>query len=232
MQKVLGELYLAVSVVFLDDINVFACSFDQHCENLSRVFGKIRSANLKLKASKCRLFQRELVYVGHVVSEKGISCSPDHISTIKDYPAPTSVTELQMFLGLVSFYRRFIKDFASIAQPLYCLLGGKPKRKKKVQKIAKEWQWGSDQENAFHILKDKLMSPPVLAYPNYEKPFLLRTDACKTGLGVILCHEQDDGSTRVIAYGSKSLRGSETNYSAHKLEFLALRWAVTKKFHD
>ncbi len=222
----MGELNLTISVVFLDDINVFACSFDQHCENLSRVFGKIRSANLKLKDSKCRLFQRELVYVGHGVSEKGISCNPGHIITIKDYSSPTSVTEVQRFLGLASFYRKFIKDFASIAQPLYCLLRGKPKRKKKGQKIAKEWQWGSDEENAFSILKDKVTSPPV------PQPFLLTTDACKTGLGAILCHEQDDGSTRVIGFGSKSLRGSESNYRAHKLEFVALPWPVTKNFYN
>lgn len=234
MQEVLGELHLKTSVVFIDDVNVFAGSFEDHCDRLEQVFQKLLDANLKLKPSKCKFFHHKLEYVGHVVSEDGIQCSQSHIDALLDYPVPTCVDELRRFLGLASFYRKFVRNFAQIAQPLYLLLGGNQRKKRKKNVRVKdhvEWFWGEDQENSFRKLIECLTSAPVLAYPDYTKPFLLRTDASKTGLGAILCQEQD-GMEKVIAYGSRSVRGPEKNYSTHKLEFLALKWAITQKFND
>ena len=94
-----------------------------------------------------------------------------------------------------------------------------------------EWKWGEDQDKAFQALIKHLTGPPVLCYPDFSKPFLLRTDASKQGLGAVLCQEQESGDVRVVAYGSRTLRTAEENYNTHKLEFLALYWAVTKQFH-
>jgi transposase InsO family protein len=230
MQAVLGELYLKLAVVFIDDVNVFACSFQEQCCHLEKVFQKLESANLKLKASKCNFFHRKLTYVGHTVSEEGIGCSEDHIKAITNYPVPKTVEELRRFLGMAGFYRKFVKEFAKKAQPLYLLLGGsRRKKRKKVEEVT--WFWGQEQQEAFEELIRCLSTPPVLAFPDYSKPFLLRTDASKLGLGAVLLQEQN-GKYAVIAYGSRAVRGAEQNYSTHKLEFLALKWAVTQKNYD
>jgi hypothetical protein len=112
------------------------------------------------------------------------------------------------------------------------LFGGNQKKKKRKKEMMKtEWIWNEQQQTAFDRLIECLTTSPVLAYPDYTKPFLLRTDASQLGLGAVLCQEKD-GKHAVVAYGSRSVRGSEKHYSTHKLEFLALKWAVTKKFHD
>ena len=122
--------------------------------------------------------------------------------------------------------------FANIAKPLNDLLAGHSTGKKVLKTSASPWIWGSEQQNAFDILIDKFTSPHVLAYADFRKPFLLNVDASSTGLGAVLYQEQDDGQERVIAYVSRGLRSNERNYPTHKLEFLALKWAVEKKFSD
>ena len=229
MQHVLGDLYLKICFVILDDIIIFSRSFEEHVQHLELVFRKLAEAGLKLHPDKCQFCFRKLLYVGHVVSQDGIECNPEFLRAVKEYPVPRSVKELQQFLGFANFYRRFIQNFAQIASPLYGLLGGR--KPKGVKRSAPEWKWSSSHQNAFDQLIECLTNPPLLAYPEYTKPFLLRTDASKLGLGAVLCQERE-GRFHVIAYASRALHGSEKNYSAHKLEFLAVKWAVTNKFHD
>ena len=140
------------------------------------------------------------------------------------------------FLWFTGYYRRYVRDYAKIARPLNDLLIGqhnkrKGKVKKKPEKVDPTWIWGELQREAFNKLKLSLTSPPILSYPDYSKPFLLHTDASSDGLGAIL-YQNFDGTERVIAYASRGLSKSERNYPAHKLEFLALKWAVTQKYHD
>jgi len=157
---------------------------------------------------------------------------PEKTSPVTSWPVPTNITQLRSFLETAGFYRRFIKDYAKIAQPLNSLLEGHSPSTKSKRKTPISWSWGDAQQVSFDTLKSKLTSPPVLAFADYTKPFILHTDASGTGLGAVLLQQQEDSSERVIAYASRGLRRSERNYPAHKLEFLALKWAITDKFHD
>ena len=233
MQTVLGDLHLNGVVVYLDDIVIYSKTVKEHFELLHEVFRRLREAGLKLCGSKCQFFMPSIKVLGHVVSAEGISCDSEKISAVKEWPEPTEVKELQRFLGFTGFYRRFIEDYAKIAKPLTNLLRGsnstQAKSKRKVATIP--WNWGPEEKSAFTSLVNKMTLPPVLCYPDYDKPFQVRVDASKDGLGAVLCQKQDSGHYRVVAYGSRTLKQSEENYSTHKLEFLGLFWAVTKQFH-
>ena len=162
-----------------------------------------------------------------MVNKEGVSTDPEKIKAVTEWPQPTSVTEVRSFLVFVSYYRRFIPNFPKVAKPLKKLLQnleGAPSQKKKF----KVW-WGPEQ--AFETLQRHCIDSPILAYPDFKVPFVLHTDASGDGLGVVL-YQVQDGKKRVIAYASRSLSRSERNYSVHKLELLALKWAITDKFHE
>jgi len=222
--------------IYLDDIIVVSKSFNEHMEHLSRVFGRIRHAGMKFSPKKCHLFKDKVRYVGHIVSAAGIEADPDKVDKVRNWPIPKDVDETRTFLGFTGYYRRFVKDYAKIARPLNDLTQGfKVTRKSRRHKPSKpppiDFVWTDVQQDAFQKLKDCLTSPPVLVYPDYTKPFTLHTDACMNGLGAVL-YQRVDNRDRVIAYASRGLTKSEKNYPVHKLEFLALKWAVTKKFSD
>ena len=197
------------------------------------MFEKLRDAGLKLSPSKCHFFKKEIKYLGHVISSKGIAVDAGKISCVRDWPEPKTVTELQRFLGFTSFYRRFIKGFARIAKPLHeaCQGGIHTHTKTRTRVRYPPLRWGAEQQNAFIQLKNACCRTPILGFADYKKPFVLHTDASGEGLGAVL-HQQQDGVNRVISYASRSLSKAEKNYPVHKLEFLALKWAVTEKFHD
>ena len=235
MERCMGDLNLRDCLIYLDDIVIFSSTFQEHLEHLEAVFSRLAEHNLKLKASKCEFLKSEVTYLGHVVSEEGIQTDPEKLEAIRTWPVPQNVKEVRSFLGFTGYYRRFIKNYASIARPLNDLLVGhctNKTEKTKSNKVKKApFDWNDDQQLSFETLKEKLMSPPILAYADYNVPFKLHTDASGTGLGAVLYQEQD-GKERVIAFASRSLKPSEKNYPAHKLEFLALKWAVTEKYHD
>ena len=234
MEIVLAGINLQWCMVYLDDIIIFSSDATSHLEHLQEVFHRLEKANLKLKPSKCHFLKRRLAYLGHIVSEKGIECDPRLTDSLKTWPVPKDIKTLRQFLGFTSYYRKFIQNYAKIAQPLTKLLKGVPSKgaKKKTGKPPKppSWAWGEDQDIAFHKLVGILTTPPVLAYPDFKLPFILRTDASKLGLGAVLVQKQD-GHIRVIGFASRSLNKGEVNYSTYKLEFLGLKWAITRKFH-
>ena len=164
-----------------------------------------------------------------MVSEEGISTNPDKIKSVTEWPQPTTVTEVRSFLGFVRYYSRFIPNFSKVAKPLNKLLQdleGTPSQKKKFKV-----QWGPEQQEAFETLQRLCTESPILAYVDFKAPFILHTDASVDGLGAVL-YQVQEGKQRVIAYASQSLTRSERNYPVHKLEFLALKWAITDKFHE
>lgn len=233
MERILGDCIGKICVVYLDDILIFSRTFEEHLERLELVLALLEKAGLKLRPDKCFFLRVRTKCLGHLVSEEGISVDPEYLESVIAFPVPTNIKELQRFLGMAGYYRRFVEGYAAIAKPLYELLVGvnpKTSRRRRPSPL-NPWVWGESQQDAFETLKQRLTSPPVLGYPHYSEPFLLRTDASRQGLGAVLCQEQN-GLTRVIAYGSRGLKPSEKNYSAYKLEFLALRWAITQKFHD
>ena len=234
MERCVGDLNLRECLIYLDDIIIFSTTFEEHLERLQAVFARLQDHNLKLKPVKCKLFCSKVSYLGHVVSEAGIHTDPNKIDAIQNWPVSNSIREVRRFLGFAGYYRRFIKGFASIVRPLNDLLVGQvtnPKARKKKPPKRAPFKWTSVQQESFETIIDRLSNPPVLAYADYSLPFKGHTDASVNGLGAVLYQNQDN-KERVIAYASRSLKPSERNYPAHKLEFLALKWEVCEKFHD
>ena len=236
MEMCMGDMNLRDCLVYLDDIIIFSSSFEEHIDRLTAVFSRLQEHNLKLKASKCEFMMSQVTYLGHIVSQEGIQTDPENTSAIRDWPVPQNIKDVRSFLGFTGYYRRFIQNFARIARPLNHLLIGhetfkktKGKKKTKVKKVP--FVWEEAQQKAFDTLKEKLTNPPILAYADNHLPFKLHTDASSTGLGAVL-YQRQDGQDRVVCYASRSLKPSEKNYPAHKLEYLALKWSVTEKFHD
>ena len=227
METSLGDLNLHWCIIYLDDIVISSKDWASHLERLKAVFWKLEEAGLKLKPSKCELFQRQLAYLGHVISAKGVATDESKIEAIKNWPTPTNITEVRSFLGFMGYYCRFIPKFAQVAHPLHKLTLGENAGKKKAA-----IKWDSKCQQAFDDLKTLCTMVPILVYADFTKLFKLHTDACGTGLGAVLYQTREDGTKAVIAYASRSLNKAESHYPAHKLEFLALKWAVVKKFHE
>ena len=165
--------------------------------------------------------------MGHIVSTAGIETNPKKIETVKNWTLPRTVTDVRSFLGFTNHYRRFIQSYAKVARPLNALISGENVNHKKL--LVK---WNPECQQAFDQLKDLCAKTPILAYADYKKPFQLQTDASDLGLGAVLYQNDSHGHQRVIAYASCSLSNTERNYPVHKLEFLALKWAVTDRFHE
>ena len=231
MEECLGDLNMKICVIYLDDLIIFSDTFEQHLERLDIVLNRLRECNLKLSADKCFFLQDRVKFLGHVVSANGVETDPEKIEKVKNWPRPSNPDELRSFLAFAGYYRRFVKDFSKITRPLNELLPPTTTKKKSKKKDHPDWKWTSKEEETFQTLKNILTNPPVLAYPDFDSPFELHIDACGSGLGAVLYNIQD-GQKKVISYASRSLSKSEKNYSAYKLEYLALKWGVTEKFSD
>ena len=225
METCLGDLNLHWCIIYLDDIVIFSKDLASHLKRLKAVFQKLEEAGLKLKPSKCELFWRQLTYLGHVISAKGVATDEDKIEAIKYWPMPTTVMEVQSFLGFMVYCCRFIPKFAQVAWPLHELTSGENVGKKKAA-----IKWDSRCQQAFDDLKKLCTTVPILAYADFSKPIKLHTDDCGTGLGAVLYQTREDGTEAVIAFARRSLGKAESHYPAHK--FLALKWAGVEKFHE
>ena len=212
MQSCLSGLNWEIALCFLDDIIVFSNSFEQHLERLKAVFKRLVEFNLKLKPAKCEFMKDEVKYLGHVVSGKGISTDPAKIEAIQAWETPRTPTQVRSFLGLAQYYRRFVKGFSQIAAPLHeAIIHG-----------SKKIKWGKEQEEAFRKLKDVLSNPPVMAHPDFNKPFIIDVDASDVGIGAVLSQLYDDSKERVVAYQSYKFKPAERKWSTTEREFFAL----------
>ena len=225
MERCMGDLHLKDCLVFIDDILIFSQTFEEHLDRLEGVFSRLEKYGLKLKPSKCELFKTSVEYLGHIISEEGISTDPAKTKAVTNWKTPSNIKELRSFLGFAGYYRRFVKDYSSIAKPLNSLLEGhctdRKKKKKRKHKEPTEWVWQAEQQQAFDTIKDKLTHAPVLGIADYSLPFIVHTDASGLGLGAVLLQAQE-GQERVIAYASRGLRPAERNYPIHKLEFYSI----------
>jgi hypothetical protein len=210
MERVLEGLQWESCLVYLDDIIVSGSSVENLAENLSRILGRLRSAGLKLKPSKCTMFGKQVSYLGHVVSEKGVACDPTKVESVRDWPTPQNLHDVRSFLGLAGYYREYMESFSSLAEPLFHLT------RKNVPFL-----WSEECESAFQALKGRLTSAPILAYPDPSKPYILDTDCSLNGMGAVLSQIQD-GKERVVAYASKTLSRSQRNYCTTMRELLAV----------
>ena len=234
MQRVFGDQQCQSLLLYLDDIVVFSSTFQQHLERLEVVLQRLRHEGLKAKLSKCSFFQPEVRYLGHIISAEGVSTDPSKVEAVADWKAPTTILELRSFLGFASYYRRFVEGFAKLAAPLHRLVAELVASKSRRPERQVVEKWTSEHRQSFEALKAKLTSAPVLAYADFSLPFILEVDASHGGLGAVLSQEQG-GKVRPIAFASRSLRPTErnpANYSSMKLEFLALKWAMSDKFRE
>ena len=213
--SVFMDLYPHI-VVFLDDILVCTPDFKTHCDLLQEVFRRLKQHGLQINSEKCNFGCQEVRYLGYLVNAEGISVDPEKTQVVTSYPTPTNVAEVRRFLGMASWYRRFISDFSNIVSPLTSLLG-----KKKI------WVWGEEQNSSLEKLKSALTSAPVLARPDFDLSFTLFTDASACAIGCSLTQIQD-GNERVITYCSRTLSSAERNYSVTELECLAIIWGIEK----
>ncbi|MCP8719654.1 MAG: reverse transcriptase domain-containing protein, partial [Asgard group archaeon] len=219
--QVLGGLEHFV-LPYLDDFAVFSPTWERHMTELEIVLGRLQEAKLTVKPSKCRFAQDHVKFLGHEVGSGKRSPSEAKIQAIRDFPTPTTKTNIRSYLGTVGYYARYIKDYARIALPLTEALKGKNKKEKV--------DWTKECDESFNALKDKLVKSPVLYAPNYDKEFIVQTDASLYGAGVVLSQIQD-GEEHPILYLSKKFSSAERNYSTVERELAAIIYGLKKLNH-
>ena len=197
-------------VVFIDDILVFSKTEAEHEEHLRLVLQKLREHQLYAKLSKCEFWLKEVSFLGHVISNGGVAMDPKKVSDVLSWNPPQDVSEVQSFLGMAGYYRRFIEGFSKIAKPMTSLL----------EKNAK-FVWTEQCQASFKELKKRLTTAPVLVLPDLNKSFSIYCDASRLGLGCVLMQEG-----RVVAYASRQLKKHELNYPTHDLELAAVVHAL------
>ena len=227
MQNCLGELNLTYCLIYLDDMIVFSEMPEEHLHRMRVVFNHLQKHGLQLKPSKCEVFKPEINYLAHHVSQKGVLPSKKNLETIAQCPPPDTYTKVKSFVSLVGHYRHFIKGFAKIAAPLYDLTSGNYKDKK-----SEHVDLSPEALEAFDHLKAACLQAPILAFPDFDKPFLLETDASGKGLGAVLSQKQADGQYHPIAYASDVMNETEQSFHSNKQDFLTLKWVVTEQFHE
>ncbi|GKC14941.1 putative reverse transcriptase domain-containing protein [Tanacetum coccineum] len=197
-------------IVFIDDILIYSKTEEEHSEHLKIILDLLKKERLYAKFSKCDFWLESVQFLGHVINSEGVHVDPAKIEAIKNWPAPTSPTEVRQFMGLAGYYRRFIEGFSLIAKPLT-----------KLTQKNKKFEWGADEEEAFQKLKQDLCTAPILALPEGPDDFVVYCDASLKGYGAVLMQWD-----KVIAYASRQLKTHEENYTTHDLELGAVVFAL------
>lgn len=215
MNTVLAGLTHNCCMVYLDDIVVASPTFDQHLSDLGRVLRRLSNAGLSLKLAKCHFCTQKLLYLGYLVTREGIGPDEGKVAAINDFPTPKTVKNVRQFLGMTSYYRRFISGYARIAEPMIALM-----------REDAPFVWSTECQESFDHLKQKLISAPVLVLPDFSKAFTVHTDACDVGLGAALTQTGENGHERAIAFASRTLHKVERPYSTSEKECLGVIWAL------
>ena len=216
VDKMLAGIQYDYAMAYLDDIIVKGQNEEDSIEHLREVFRRVRAANLKLKPSKCDLFRKKISYLGHIIGGEGVQTDPKKVKAVKEWPIPIYLTDVRGFIGLCSYYRRFINNFSELVKPLSNLT---TKHSDRV--------WREEHTQAFLGLKQALTEAPVLAHPQPGRTYILDTDASTWGIGAVLSQLQPHGKAnteqeRPIAYASRLLLPRELNYCARRRELLAI----------
>lgn len=244
MEEMLGPFRDECCLPYLDDVLCFAKTFEEHVEAIRKVLQALQRHGVKLRPEKCELFRHEVRYVGCLVSAEGVKIDPRDMDAVRTLTKkqPQTVGDVRKLTGFLGYYRSYIQDFSRLAKPIYELLQSKPgksqsstpgKNVRRPQLSSREpVNWNAEHQDALEQLITLLTNPPVLAYPDFNLPFTLHTDASDQGLGAVL-YQRQNGKLRVIGYGSRTLTPAERNYNLHSGKlFLALKWAVCEKFRD
>ena len=221
-QMILAYVNYKICLCFLGDVIIFSKEFWQHLYDLLCVLLALLRAGVRLSGKKCEFFKKSIDFLGHVVSAEGIATQPRKIEKIRNMLTPKNEKELRSVLGLTGYYRKFCKNYATIATPLYAVL------RKRLPGETFESRWGEKEDRALQMLKDRLIEPPILAFPDISKDFRLATDASMDGMGNILSQLDEDGAERVISYGGRTWRESEKNYHMPNKECLSVVYALSQ----
>ena len=212
MNTIFASLLRKCVLVFMDDILIYSNTLEDHVQHLSQVFQIIKQHHFLIKKSKCSFAQRDIEYLGHVISGKGVATEPSKIVVVQQWPTPSNIKQLRGFLGITGYYRKFIKNYSMLSRPLTLLL-----------KKGTPFVWTSSTKTAFQMLKKALTEAPILALPNFGKSFVLGTDASDSGFGAVL---MQDGHP--VAYLSKTLSGKNQGLSTYENECMAILMEVDK----
>ena len=216
MVAILVNLINSSVLVYLDDIIILRATPQEHADNLICVIDVLSKHNLKINLKKCSFFRTSVQFLGHIVGSQGIKPLFDKVQAIKDFSRPRNPKEVSSFLGLVGYYKKFIKDFAQISWPLDAL------------RKAEKFEWTPEADAAFEELRQKLTKEDILVYPKFDRPFLVTCDASGTALGGVVSQLDDQGRERPITFCSRALKGTEKNYSALDREALAIRFVLSR----
>ena len=214
MDQILSGLQGVELFVYMDDIVIYANSLEEHSRKLRKLLGRLKSAGLTLQPDKCNFLRKEIAYLGHVITQDGVKPDSSKIEAVRNFPIPKNRKNIKQFLGLVGYYRKFIPDFARIAKPLNYLT-----------RLDVKFQWGDSQQSAFEALRDRIISEPILQYPDFTKAFVVTTDASDYALGAVLS-QGEIGKDLPIAFASRTLNAPETRYSTTEKELLAIIFGV------
>lgn len=217
MDQIIGPCLEPFVFSYMDDIIIVTPTFSTHLEILRQVYQRLKTANLTINLKKSKFCRPSLSYLGFIVDQHGLRTDPAKVSAIVDYPTPKTTTEIKRLIGLVSYYRRFVKDFSTLSSPITDLLHGR----KKGQPIT----WTPEAEKAFQEIKHRLSSSPILSSPDFSKPFFIQCDASNTGVGAVL-YQQDDGLEHPIAYTSKTLNKCQRKYTTTEKELYSIVVAI------
>lgn len=201
-------------LVYLDDILIYSKTAGEHVNHLRTILQILRDHELYGKLSKCEFLKQEIEYLGHIISKNGIQVNPKKIEAVKNWEIPKNVTQVQSFLGLCNYYRRFVKDFATVPTPLT-----------DITRKDKGYKWEVEEQQSFDELKNLLTNAPVLRCADPNIPYQLTADASQTGVGAVLT-QTDENGTRPVAYASRKLIPAEQDYSTHERELLAIKYAL------
>lgn len=251
MMSIFGDQNFTSLLCYLDDLMVFAPNEQVALERLEMVFSRLKAHNLKLSSKKCHFLRKSVNFLGHVICADGVKTDPEKVKAITDVKAVDLMDsdgatpchkKIRSFLGMVLYYQHFIERCSVKAKPLFDLIsrtdtrGSRSRRRKLNSKVLctklSPTDWTDKCQEAFDILKEDLLTSVALAHPDFDREFILAIDASFDGLGAVLSQIPEGGArARPVAFASKTLSRSQMNYPAHRLEFLALKWAICDKFH-
>ncbi|KAK3575091.1 hypothetical protein QTP86_020705 [Hemibagrus guttatus] len=222
MHTVLREFLHKSVIVYIDDILIYSRNLAEHRQHVREVLQRLRDYQLFLKAEKCAFHQSKVHFLGYIINRSGVRMDERKVAAVRDWPPPTTIKELQRFLGFANFYRRFIRGYSSVASPLTSLLRNKPK----------SLTWNPAASQAFNTLKTAFTTAPLLVHPNPDLPFIVEVDASTTGVGAVLSPQQ--GNSTVLhpcAFFSRKLSPAEANYDIGNRELLAIKLALEEWRH-
>jgi len=217
VNRVLGKARGTFAEAYLDDILIYSSSWEEHLEHIAYVLNALQQAGLTVNISKCSFCKSKMEYLGYIISSRGVEVNQEKLRPMKEFPTPKTQRDVKQFLGLCGWYRQYIENFSTLVEPL-----------NRILKKSMKFSWGVEQQNAFCRIKDCICNATALALPDFDKQFILRTDASDVGLGAVLAQKDEDGNERPIAFASRTLSTTERHYHATEKECLGIIWALKK----